>query len=58
VSGSTPIAQSNRIEATLANVTSLALDGSIGGACIKTTQPLDYHVVTNGPATITVSATA
>src|SRR6185503_4961451 len=55
VSGSTPIAQSNRIEATLANVTSLALDGSIGGACIKTTQPLDYHVVTNCPATITVS---
>jgi pimeloyl-ACP methyl ester carboxylesterase len=55
VSGSTPIAQQNRIEVTLANVTSVAIDGSIGGACIMTDQPLDYHVVTNGPTTITIS---
>jgi pimeloyl-ACP methyl ester carboxylesterase len=55
VSGSTPIAQSNRIEATLANVSSFALDGSIGGACLRPDQPLDYHIVTNGPTTITVS---
>ena len=33
VSGSTPIAQQNRIEATLANVASFAVDGSIAGAC-------------------------
>ena len=55
VSGATPIASENRIEATLANVTSVAIDGSIGGACIKTDQPLDYHVVTDGPTTITIS---
>ena len=42
VSGSTPIEQQNRIEATLAHVSSLAADGSIGGACIRADQPLDY----------------
>jgi hypothetical protein len=55
VSGSTPIAQQNRIEATVSNVSSFAIDGSLGGACIAANQPLDYHVVTNGPTTITVS---
>jgi pimeloyl-ACP methyl ester carboxylesterase len=55
VSGSTPIAQQNRIEATLANVESFAVDGSIAGACIRADEPLDYHVVTNGPTTITIS---
>jgi pimeloyl-ACP methyl ester carboxylesterase len=55
VSGSTPIAQQNRIEATLANVTSFSVDGTIAGACIDPETPLDYHVVTNGPTTITIS---
>jgi pimeloyl-ACP methyl ester carboxylesterase len=55
VAGSTPIAQQNRIEATLAHVASFAVDGSIGGACIRPDQPLAYHVVTDGPTTITIS---
>jgi hypothetical protein len=54
VSGSTPIAQQNRIEATLTNVTSLVLDTRATGACIANA-PVDYHVVTNGPATIALN---
>jgi pimeloyl-ACP methyl ester carboxylesterase len=55
VSGSVPIVQQNRIEATLANVTSVAVDGSIGGACIRPDEPLAYHVVTDGPTAIAIS---
>jgi len=55
VGGATPNEQQNRIEATLAHVSSLAADGSIGGACIRADQPLDYHVVTDGATTITIS---
>jgi len=55
VSGSTPIAQQNRLEATLANVSSFSVDGSLAGASLRPDAPLDYHVVTNGPAAITIS---
>ena len=55
VSGSTPIAQQNRIEATLANVSSFAVDGTIAGACIDPETPLDYHVTPTDPSTITFS---
>src|SRR5262249_18842701 len=54
VSGSTPIAQQNRIEATLANVTSLTVDVRNTGACIANA-PVDYHVVTNGPTAIALN---
>ncbi len=55
VSGSTPIPQQNRIEATLANVASFDVDGSVAGACIDPEAPLDYRVVTDGPTQITIS---
>ncbi len=55
VSGSTPIPQQNRIEATLANVTSFSIDGTIGGACIRPDAPLTYNVTTNEPVVITIS---
>jgi pimeloyl-ACP methyl ester carboxylesterase len=54
VSGSVPIAQQNRIEATLANVASLLVDVTSAGACIANA-PIDYHVVTDGPATIALN---
>jgi pimeloyl-ACP methyl ester carboxylesterase len=54
VVGSTPIVQQNRIEATLANVTSLTVDVRATGACIANA-PVAYHVVTNGPTAIALS---
>jgi pimeloyl-ACP methyl ester carboxylesterase len=54
VTGSTPIAQQNRIEATLANVESLVVDVRNTGACIANA-PVAYHVVTNGPTAIALN---
>jgi hypothetical protein len=36
-------------------VSSFAVDGTIAGACIDPATPLDYHVETNSPTTITIS---
>ena len=52
VSGATPITPDNRIEATLANIDSFFVDGSIAGACLDPNLPLDYLVTTDGPAEI------
>jgi len=57
VSGATPIAQENRIEATLANVSSFTVDGTASGACIDPETPLAYRVTTNGPVYIVFSGT-
>jgi len=50
--GTAPIAPQNRIEATLANVASLHVEGHTLGACLDPNQPLEYLVTTDGPTQI------
>lgn len=52
VAPGTPRAAANRIELTLANVSSLTVD--VDGACIDEGE-VAYHVVTDGPATVALS---
>lgn len=47
-----PIAQSNGIEGSLTNVTSLTID--VEGACLSE-QSVDYELTTDGPVTLTLS---